>query len=87
MSKLSNLFQGIEIFFYNCGFLDVFLIQIFTQIISFQNMVLWDFIEEREHRLELLRGSIQTLLLELELEDLADDFYFADDTVSESSDL
>ncbi|XP_047475501.1 probable E3 ubiquitin-protein ligase makorin-1 isoform X1 [Penaeus chinensis] len=51
------------------------------------NMVLWDFIEEREHRLELLRGSIQTLLLELELEDLADDFYFADDSVSETSDL
>ncbi|KAK7066275.1 E3 ubiquitin-protein ligase makorin-1, partial [Halocaridina rubra] len=51
------------------------------------NMVLWDFIEEREHRLELLRGSIQTLLLELELEDLADDFYFADDTLSETSDL
>lgn len=51
------------------------------------NMVLWDFIEEREHRLELLRGSIQTLLLELELEDLADEFYFADDSVSETSDL
>ncbi|XP_071549728.1 E3 ubiquitin-protein ligase makorin-2 [Panulirus ornatus] len=51
------------------------------------NMVLWDFIEEREHRLELLRGSIQTLLLELELEDLADEFYFADDSVSEASDL
>ncbi|XP_066960248.1 probable E3 ubiquitin-protein ligase makorin-1 isoform X1 [Macrobrachium rosenbergii] len=52
-----------------------------------ENMVLWDFIEEREHRLELLRGSIQTLLLELQLEDLADDFYFADDSVSEASDL
>ncbi|CAL4131995.1 unnamed protein product, partial [Meganyctiphanes norvegica] len=50
------------------------------------NMVLWDFIEEREHRLELLRGSIQTLLLELELEDLADDLYFMDDSsVSEAS--
>ena len=52
-----------------------------------QNMALWDFVLEREHRLELLRGSIQTLLLELELEDLADEFYFADDSVSEASDL
>ncbi|XP_063845141.1 E3 ubiquitin-protein ligase makorin-2-like [Scylla paramamosain] len=51
------------------------------------NMALWDFVLEREHRLELLRGSIQTLLLELELEDLADEFYFADDSVSEASDL
>lgn len=52
-----------------------------------QNMVLWDFIEEREHRLELLRGSIQTLLLELELEDLADQLYFPEDSMSDSADL
>ncbi|KAK4329359.1 hypothetical protein Pmani_000282 [Petrolisthes manimaculis] len=51
------------------------------------NMVLWDFIEEREHRLELLRGSIQTLLLELELEDLADQLYFPEDSLSETADL
>lgn len=38
------------------------------------NMVLWDFMDEREHRLELLRGSIQSLLLELELEDISDNF-------------
>lgn len=50
-------------------------------------MVLWDFIEEREHRLELLRGSIQTLLLELELEDLADQLYFPEDSMSDSADL
>lgn len=55
--------------------------------ILFQNMMLWDFIEEREHRLELLRGSIQTLLLELELDDLAEDLYFPDDSISETSDV
>ena len=52
-----------------------------------QSSILWDFIEEREHRLEMLRGSIQTLLLELELEDLSNDLYIGDDSVSETSDL
>ncbi|XP_076062541.1 putative E3 ubiquitin-protein ligase makorin-1 isoform X2 [Oratosquilla oratoria] len=50
------------------------------------DIVLWDFIEEREHQLELIRGSIQTLLLELDLQDLADDIIFADDSFSDTSD-
>ncbi|KAB7507008.1 E3 ubiquitin-protein ligase makorin-1, partial [Armadillidium nasatum] len=46
------------------------------------HMVLWDFIEEREHRLELIRGSIRHILMELELDDLAEDLYFPDDSGS-----
>ncbi|KAF2361236.1 Zinc finger C3HC4 RING-type [Trinorchestia longiramus] len=48
------------------------------------SMVLWDFMDEREHRLELLRGSIQSLLLELELDDLADTFYISSMSDSDS---
>ncbi|XP_018011718.1 probable E3 ubiquitin-protein ligase makorin-1 [Hyalella azteca] len=49
-----------------------------------ESMVLWDFMDEREHRLELLRGSIQSLLLELELEDIADTFYISSMSDSDS---